>query len=314
MRTCVTGAAGFIGQALVAQLRQQGTPLRLLSRTTGNQETFIADLTDNNVLLDGLLDDVDVIYHCAGELNNKNVMRALHVDGTVRLLQAVQKKIRTTHQPLHWVQLSSVGAYGPPPDRADQERIVIETTSTAPVGEYEVTKTCADELVMQLAQTEPLFSYTILRPSIVIGKKMPNQSLRALVKIIRKKRFFYIGSTLSIATYVHVDDVVDALILCASDARARGQIFNLSNDCLMSDIVEAVANHAGIAPPTLCLPAQPIKWLAAFLSLFGKTPLTPERIDAMMKRTRYPNQKIQAMLGYTPHRSVPDTIATLCDE
>lgn len=317
MKACITGGAGFIGRTLVQRLQNEGVPLRLLSRkrlsNRADDYYFIADLTDSTVSLNGLFDDVDVIYHCAGELKDKAVMRSLHVDGTKKLLQAAKNHIDTMNKPLHWVQLSSVGAYGSPKEKSDMERLVVETTPAAPTGEYEITKTLADEMVIQFSRTEPLFTYTILRPSNVIGKNMTNQSVRSLIHIIKKKLFFYIGSKQAIATYIHVDDVVDALVLCGNDVRARGHIFNLSNDCMLSDIVNAVAKNADITPPTLCLPEWPVRLLAKLFSLLGITSLTENRIDALIKRTRYPNQKIKEKLAFTPRRSIPETMATFDD-
>ena len=317
MNVAITGSAGFIGQALVLRLHTEAVQLRLLSRReliNTAEEVFIADLTKSTDTLDGFFDGIDIIYHCVGELTNQAVMRSLHVDGTANLLQAAKKHIDTTEQPLHWVQLSSVGAYGAPKGRADMEREVTETTPTAPAGEYEVTKTLADEMVMQFAETQPLFTYTILRPSNVIGKKMTNQSVRSLVNIIKKNRFFYIGTRSTIATYIHVDDVADALALCGTDSRARAHIFNLSHDCKLTEIVDAVAKHVGLTPPKLCIPETPIRLLAKFFSLLGKTPLTQSRIDALMKRTSYPNKKIKELLAFTPRHSIPGTVATLFDD
>ncbi|MET3107580.1 nucleoside-diphosphate-sugar epimerase [Oxalobacteraceae bacterium GrIS 2.11] len=316
MKVCVTGSAGFIGSILASRLRSDGVELRLLTRQViaDNDEYFTADLTDNAASLQGLLDDVEVIYHCAGETKNIAKMASLHVLGTRKMLDAVSNHIAATGKPLHWVQLSSVGAYGPPKGRADTVREILETTEAAPVGEYEVTKTQADELIIDYAQREPLFTYSILRPSIVIGKNMTNQSVRSLVNVIRRKLFFYIGSTSAVATYVHVDDVVDALVLCGTDVRAKGQIFNLSNDCKLSEVVAAVAQRAGIAAPTLCVPERLLRVLVNVFSYAGKIPLTQDRIDAMVKRTRYSNEKIAKVLGYTPSRSIPRSIASLFDE
>lgn len=322
MNVAMTGGAGFIGQALIERLQMEAVQLRLLSRkklapklaSSTKQAYFIADLTNHTDSLDGFFHGIDVIYHCAGELHNEAVMRSLHVDGTAKLLQAAKKHIDTTQQPLHWVQLSSVGAYGPPKGRPDTEREVVETTPTAPKGEYEVTKTLADEMVIQFAKTQPLFTYTIVRPSNVIGKKMTNQSVRSLVNVIKKKHFFYIGSKSTIATYVHVDDVADALVLCGTQMQAREQIVNLSNDCRLSEIVDAVAKKAGIGSPTLCLPETPTRLFAKCLSLLGKTPLTQSRIDVLVKRTTYPNKKIKELLSFTPRYSIPHTVATLFDD
>lgn len=315
---CLTGGAGFIGQGLVSRLELSGFDVRLLTRRgkvcTDQKQYFVADLADKSVVLDAFLDGVSVVYNCAGEINNTTLMHAVHVDGTRRLLEAVGRRINNTKKPIHWVQLSSVGAYGSSIGLANQLRIVTETTECRPVGEYEVTKTLADELVMQLAATESLFSYTILRPSNVIGMCMPNQSLRSLVSIIKKRLFFYIGSRLTVATYVHVNDVVDALILCGTDSKARGQVFNLSNDCALSEIVSAVANASGFKPSNLCIPEIPLRMLVKLLSLVVLTPLTQERIDALVRRTYYPSTKIKEMLGFMPKHAIPNAVLSLLDE
>lgn len=316
MKICVTGAAGFIGEQLIKQLEASGDELVLLTRSKKanalQRQYFVADLADQTVSLAGLLEEVSVIYHCAGEVKNPALMHRLHVDGTARLLAAVKQQIKVTQQPIHWVQLSSVGAYGTPVSSAAHDvRVVTELTLAAPQGEYEKTKTISDELVITFAANEPLFSYTILRPSNVIGSSMTNQSLRALVGIIKKGRFFYIGSRSTVATYIHVDDVVAALLLCGNDNRARGEIFNLSNDCSLSEIVNAVAYASGMASPQLCLPERPLRVLVKLITKLGRSPLTQARIDALVRRTYYPTTKIKELLGFVPRQAIPRVVAVM---
>lgn len=315
MKICITGAAGFIGEKLADKLEANGAELHLLTRKkmldAAHRGYFTADLVDGSASLAKLLSGVNVVYHCAGEIKNTALMHDLHVGGTQRLLDAVRVEIETTKKPIHWVQLSSVGAYGPPRGAPQVERVVVESSPSAPVGEYEVTKTLADELVIQFAKTEPLFSYSILRPSIVVGATMPNQSVRALVRMIKKRLFFYIGSRSAVATYIHVDDVVDALILCGERPSGRGQVFNLSNDCALSEIVNAVAVASGLRPPDLCVPERPLRLLVKLLSRIGRAPLTQSRINAMVIRTRYPTTQIEGVLGFKPAHAIPFAIATM---
>jgi len=318
LKVCVTGGAGFIGRQLVESLEAAGANLILLSRSPkldkNNTQYFLGDLADKSVTLDGLLDDVSVIYHCAGEIKNDALMRALHVDGTSRLLREVDRVIKSKKRNIHWVQLSSVGAYGIPAGEAHEVREVTEITPTAPRCEYETTKTLSDELVVEYAKSETLFSYSILRPSNVIGPSMTNQSLHSLVNVIKKDRFFYIGSRSSISTYIHVNDVVAALILCGNDARAKGQVFNLSNDCALSEIVNAVAVSVSITPPQLCVPEWPLRLLAKLMSRKMGFPLSQARIDALVRHTSYPVTKIQTMLGFVPHYSIPREVTTMFEQ
>jgi nucleoside-diphosphate-sugar epimerase len=318
LKICVTGASGFIGKALVEQLCAQGHTVNVLSRvekvSTEHKKYFVANLLDENAFLDAFLDEASLIYHCVGEIKNTSLMHGLHVDGTMRLLDALHAKISSTKHTVHWVQLSSVGAYGPPVGAMNERRVVTEETVCKPVGEYEVTKTLADDLLLQFAKTQPLFSYTILRPSNVIASHMPNQSLRSLVSMIRSRFFFYIGTRTAVANYIHLDDVVAVLLLCGEDARAQGQVFNLSNDCALSDMVSTIAKSSGNKPTSLCVPEQPLRLLVKFISLMVRTPLTQDRIDVLVRHTHYPTTKLKDALGFVPRHDIPTAVCHMFDE
>jgi len=146
---------------------------------------------------------------------------------------------------MHWVQLSSVGAYGPPPVPSAR-RVVDEESPEAPRGVYEETKTASDRLVRQASGHHGL-SISLLRPTAVIGATMPNASVRALVAMVRRGWFMYPGPVDAVANYVHVDDVVSGLLACANHPRAAGQDFILSSDCLWTALVSHVAAWVGSA-------------------------------------------------------------------
>lgn len=318
MTICVTGGAGFIGKPLVEALVKNGQLVRVLTRyvdtpkqTTHQPLYFQADLTNSEVHLQDFLEGADVLYHCAGEIKDKSIMQSLHVQGTQRLLEAVREHIHATQQAFHWVQLSSVGAYGPSLTSTSENRVVTETTLPNPVGEYESTKTKSDELVMRFAETEPLFSYSILRPSIVIASDMPNGSVRAIANMMRRGLFFYIGTRTAVANYVHLKDVIPALLLCGEDHRARGHIFNLSNDCLWSDIVMAVKTKFPKPMPMLRIPELPLRWLVGLTPSFIKSPLTKERIDVLTRHTTYPANKLKAQLDFVPTVDIPTAICQM---
>lgn len=237
-------------------------------------------------------------------------MAPLHIDATCRLIKACKELARSSGQPLHWVQLSSVGAYGPAVGNAGAERIVTERTDPAPVGIYEITKTKADELVIA-AKEEGVFSYSILRPSNVFGAGMPNESLRQWAQLIRKRLFFYVGSRKAISTYVHVNDVVNALMLCGFDERAKGEVFNISNDCSQEQLVSAIAAKLNVSAPNLCVPESVVRFLSRIFSRVQGFPVTNARINSLVARTRYPSSKIEAVLEYRLQYPVTKTIAEI---
>jgi nucleoside-diphosphate-sugar epimerase len=279
-----------------------------LSGSATQIKHFEGDLLNSNANFGDFLKDANVMFHCAGEIRDEANMHALHVDGTQRLLDAVKTKIQASKQAFHWVQLSSVGAYGPPPSRAALARTVTEDTPTQPIGTYEVTKTLADQCVMALAEQELLFTYTILRPSIVISNDMPNHSVRSLAQMMHRGLFFYIGDRNSIANYVHLNDVVAALVLCGADPRAKGHVFNLSNDCLFSMIVTAVRDNASRTFPAFCVPEWSLRALAGVTPKFVKSPLTTDRIDVLVRHTSYSSLKLKQLLGFEPAVKIPAAI------
>lgn len=307
MKVCVTGGSGFIGAPLCAALAERGDTVTLLSRQSGFKgidfSVIVADLVAGKNALMKFVDDCDVIYHCAGEIKNNSLMYDLHVRGTANLLAAVYEQIKRTAKPVHWVQLSSTGAYG---DSANEVTRISEGSPPAPVGEYEITKTISDELVLNLASMEPLFTCTILRPSIVIGSDMPNMSFYQMIDFIRKRLFFYIGSKQAVCTYVHVDDVVRALLLCSADNSAKGEVFILSNDCLLVDMVDAISKELGVPRPFVRLPEYPLRLLVRLISPFFKLPLTNARIDALVKKGGYDSNHIKNTLGFKFQYSIPE--------
>ena len=308
MRALVTGGNGFVGQLLVKKLLNEGFSVRLLSRSTSkfsfdNVEIVMGDLTSETEF-SGIAIGCDVIFNCAGEVHHQDKMYALHVEGTRKLIDAVKESVKLDGKPKHWVQLSSVGAYGSSLTPSVR-RVVSELSEPKPIGVYEVTKTLADEMIVEAANNTGM-TYTILRPSNIVGVTMPNHSFRGLLSAISKRRFFFIGSRESISTYIHVDDVVDALIVCATNKKAHNQIFNLSNDCNLSEIVNSVSLFSGIKSNFLCLPGKPLRFFVCVLSRFIRLPLTKARIDALLSRTTYPYTKIKDVLGFVPKKSIPE--------
>ena len=296
MIVAVTGASGFIGSALLDKLLSRGDTVRVLTRQASGQwpqgiAVHVADLTDSGALpaLSAFCDGADVLFHCAGDYRDESRMTAVHVRGTQHLLQAARGRIGP---PLHWVQLSSVGAYGP-----HRDGIVTEDSPLAPVGMYETSKTDSDRLVLAAAAAGDI-SATLLRPSTVFGPLMPNQSVFQLIGAIDRGRFFFIGPPGASANYISVAGVVEALLLCASRSMARNRTYNLSDWCSMETWVGVICAALGRPAPTLRMPAAPMRMAAGLLQGLPGFPLTRSRVDALTNRSRYANSRIETELGY----------------
>ncbi len=296
-KVAITGAKGFIGVALMKALAERGDEVRILSRSLcvstdlfQGMKSFQGDICHQ--IDRAFLDGVDTVYHLAAELHDPTRMRAVNVDGTSNLLSAaISAGVR------RWVQLSSVGVYGPPTCP-----VVTEDTVPVPLNEYERTKLAADRLVEETGKRTTL-EFSILRPSNVIGATMKNRSFFALVNAVRRRRFCYFGPMGSIATYVHVDDVVGALISCR-DAPS-GSVFNLSSDCLWEDLIGEIARLVGVQAPQLRLPLRPLQTALRILEGRVPLPITSSRLASLTNRSTYSSERIVRELGFMYSRPMP---------
>ena len=317
LQVCITGANGFIGRRLVDELFQRGYSIRVLSRNSDSLfpngvEVVAGDLTLSDCLLDQFLVGCGLIFNCAGEISNVKAMHLLHVNGTQRLIQAALEESVRSGQKIHWVQLSSVGVYGSPQGSAKTNRIVTEETAANPVGDYEITKSRADELVIQASESG-LMTYSILRPSNVFGGSMKNQSLFNMINIIDRGLFFYIGKSGASANYVHVDNVVEGLIRCGTLPLARGRVFNISDHCTLEHFVEVIATEIGRKSPWKRIPEAAACFLTATLGRLPYFLLTPSRVNALTNRSLYPISRIQKELGYQHVISMEDGLREIIE-
>lgn len=295
----VTGATGFIGQHLVDRLTSQGARVRILTRDVGRatarfptSEVYEGDLAASIAIPRAFLASADTLFHCAGDLRDTANMVPLHVEGTARLLAAASGRVG------RWVQLSSVGAYGRVgPGRVD------ESTAIAPAGTYEITKARADELVNR-AVARGEIDAAILRPSIVFGDDMPNRSLAQWIRAIDQGRFVYLGPRGAVCNYVHVESVVDAMLLAMPKGTGACATYVVSEAMNLEDFVGVLCKHLDRRPPAIRLPIALARTVARVgTSLSPRFPLSRARVDALTGRTTYAADRIRTELGWVP--SVP---------
>ncbi len=316
---CVTGGNGFIGKKLIEELSKTRCRVKILTRKkdsnfSNNSEIFIGDLTDPNLSLTNFIKDCDILFHCAGEVSNEAQMRLLHINGTKKLINSVHEESAVSKKVIHWVQLSSCGAYGPPSKNNIQtKRVITESSETNPINEYERTKTESDELVIASA-IDKIMTYTILRPTNVIGASMTNQSIRKLIKLVNSGHFFLIGKKDAIATYVHVDDVVNAMLVIASNPKSRNEIFNLSNDCSWEALIFQISSILNVKILPLRIPYKliqiPLYIIKLIIGRFIHIPL----FATFAFRTNYTTNKIETYLNFKFTRPLPYSIDDVIKE
>lgn len=160
MRACVTGAAGFVGEALVRRLLRGGLSVRALvepSEHADNLKAMGIELANaslaNRGSIEEALNSTDVLFHTA----------ETSLDGTQNVFEAC---IRSGVS--HVVYLSSVAVYG----LAQKGEVIDESTPYDPHfnerDQQTRTKIEADQYAAAIGSKTKL-AVTILRPGTVYG-------------------------------------------------------------------------------------------------------------------------------------------------
>lgn len=233
--TVVTGAAGFIGNALARRLHTLGREVIALDDFSSGRSKEVApglevvdcDIRDREKLVALLPDKIDAVVHCAaqssGEISFDDPWDDMtrHVHATMRLLEAAKERGTS-----HFVYASSMAAYGEP-----AEFPVRETQRLLPLSFYGAGKAAAENYVRIYCEGDMAFS--IVRPFSVYGAGQDLRNLRQgmvsiyLAQLLRTGRIEVKGSLDRFRDFVHLDDAVDAFVSVLETSKSHGQTFNL---------------------------------------------------------------------------------------
>lgn len=223
----ITGAAGFVGSALVVALRDRALR-RVLRQPAAEARTCdvvvgdIAPDTDWSTALEG----VDCVVHLAARTHVMEeraadplaTYRRINVDATRNLArQAAMAGVR------RFVFLSSIKVNG----EFTTTRPFSEHDVPRPLDTYGITK-CDAEAVLQQIGNETGMEIVILRPPLVYGPGVKGNFLRLLQAVAH-------GTPLPLASIenrrslVYVGNLVDAIITCMDSPAAAGKIWLVSD-------------------------------------------------------------------------------------
>jgi nucleoside-diphosphate-sugar epimerase len=219
----------------------------------------------------------------------------VNVEGTRRMLEAsVKAGVR------RFVHGSTIGVYGIPTVAEIDER-----TATNPENIYGVTKLAGERLVLEYGAKLPI---TVIRISETYGPG--DRRLLKLFRAIRKGKFFLIGKCDNIHQPIHVDDLVDVLLLAAVSPAAVGQVFVAPGveKLTTEQMCRAIAAACNVTLPKWRVPITPFLASAVVLEktlrpLGIQPPLHTRRLDFFRKSFSFSANKIGTVLGFKPKRT-----------
>ncbi len=224
MNILITGATGLIGSALCKLLADKHTlialtrSIRKAKTSLPNPINFIDDLEDIN------FDNLDAVINLAGEpIADKrwSAQQKQHIfQSRLSITEKIVSKINASDTPPKvLISGSAIGFYG----RQASEKVIDESfSSTYPEFSHQLCKQW-EELALQ-AQS-PDVRVCLLRTGIVLSKQ--GGALDKMLPPFKLGLGGRMASGKQMMSWIHIDDMVNAIIFLLEDERAHGA-FNLT--------------------------------------------------------------------------------------
>jgi nucleoside-diphosphate-sugar epimerase len=307
-RLLVTGAAGFIGGALLQRLAAYGldvtgTAWRPEEAKALRAEGYKAKVLD--LLSDAPFDDhvagMDIVFHVAAMFQETEYDEATYLkanrDGALKLCQAAAKA-----GVARFVHCSTVGVHG------DVKEVPCrETSPFNPMDHYHRTKLAGEQAIFEFARTLPEDGMVVTanRPAMVYGPG--DTRMLKLFQRVLSGRFMMIGSGKVLAHLGYIDDQVDSFLDCAvaPNDEVHLEAFNIASDepVDLNELVRLIAEAGGVQPPKGRIPVAPV-WLASlaceilWLPFKARPPLFRRRVGFFTHSRAFDLSKARTRLDY----------------
>jgi nucleoside-diphosphate-sugar epimerase len=275
MRYAVTGATGFVGGALVRQLRDAGHEVSALVRDPSRAATLGAigvDLVpgdlDDAVALDGLCSGADGLFHVAGwyKLGQRDPSGGVRVniEGTRNALAAAQRASvpRVVYTSTLAVNSDTHGAVPDEGYRFTGRHLSV----------YDRTKAEAHRIAEQFSSAG--LPVVIVQPGLVYGPGDTSQTGGLLDQVVRGRRPMAPGG--GGVCWGYVDDIARGHVLAMEHGEPGSSYMLAGPRGSLGDGLRRAAGIAGTKGPVV-MPAAAISFTAAVTGVLGRVlPLPPE--------------------------------------
>jgi predicted dehydrogenase/nucleoside-diphosphate-sugar epimerase len=263
-KVLITGGNGFLGARIaeVMHLTDLGTPIptiRQWSRASRlarfGMDIRILDILEPDTI-DAALKDVDVVIHCAKVDSRESI-----VGGTRNMLEGCVR-----HGIKRFVHLSTAEVYGP-----DVKGEIDEENSTPTTGRlYGDAKVEAESVCLEFRDKG--VETVILRPSLIHGLFSESWTNNIVKRLRSGKWGLFDEMADGIANLVHVDDLVQAILLSAFHPSAGNQAFNVNGDDTVTwNEYFNLFNDRLELPPLKVVSSSKSKWKTWIMSLVSRS-------------------------------------------
>ncbi len=302
----VTGATGFTGSVLVKKLVQANLNVRAIARHSSNTEPFKGlniEWYRGNVfdaeLIKEAMQGVEYVFHIAAayreaKLEDRDYFR-VHVESTQHLAREAIKQNNFKR----FLHTSTVGVHGhienPPAN---------EDSPFNPGDIYQKTKLEGELWIREFAEKNGL-PLTVIRPAAIYGPG--DRRLLKLFKMAASGWFPLIGGKNTLYHLIHVEDLTNFFIFCATHPEAENDVFICGNrsHVELKQMVTTIAEVYHKKVKFVKLPAAPLFMLGDICEFICKRlgvepPIYRRRIAFFTKDRSFDTRKMHEKLKFNP--------------
>ncbi|MER6399880.1 NAD-dependent epimerase/dehydratase family protein [Kitasatospora sp. NPDC001603] len=271
-KVLVTGANGYIGQAVSTRLQIAGHHVTGMVRSEHAARSLYA--RGISPLL-ATLDDSEAITKATHEVDAViDTASADHAPATHAMLDALHGTGKT------YIRTSGTGVYTDLAHGHPGNRIYTEDDAFTP-DPLVATRVKTDHEVVSAASRG--INTIVIRPSMIYGDGASEQLPMLIRHAIAHRSSFYVGPGENRWANVHIADLAEAYLLALTYATA-GSLYNIAADeASLHDIAQAIATLLDLPTPTSCSPETAYaafgqRWVDIALS-------SNSRVDSTKART-----------------------------
>jgi nucleoside-diphosphate-sugar epimerase len=288
IKVLITGANGFIGNAIISKLVSDNkfilrASVRKLSRSLPLSVELIKNMSLNGASdWSSALNNIDVVIHCAAHVHKKNNnsvrdFEEINTAGTLSLAkQAASCGVS------RFIFLSSIGVNGSQtygvPFKADDK--------PNPDTLYAKSKFNAEQGLMKISALTRM-NIVIIRPPLVYGPNAPGNFL-TLLNFMRWRIPLPLGAVINKRSFVFIENLVDLIICCIDHPRAANQIFLVSDDHDMST-TQFLKHIRRALNVSIFLPPVPMVFLSKIALFTGNSKIATQLLGSLeidIKKTK----------------------------
>jgi nucleoside-diphosphate-sugar epimerase len=300
MKVIVTGANGFLGRPLCAELRLAGHEVLAVARSMnaeidGFKREIVGSIDSGTDWL-AILRNVDVIVHLAARvhvMNDRSLdplaeFRKVNVEGTLNLArQAALAGIK------RFIFISSIKVNG---ENTSIGSPFTEEGPADPQDAYGISKFEAEQGLLQQTGMEVV----IIRPPLVYGPGV-KANFASMMQVVKRGIPLPLGAIHNKRSFVYVGNLASLILRCIGHPAAVNQVFLVSDGCDLSttELLRECADALGVKARLLPVSQRLIEVAA---TLLGKKDIA----QRLCGNLQIDITKANILLGWTPPISVAE--------